>query len=592
MRTIVLICSLLAAAAGARPRPSLEYSLQIDPRHLDIVEVAIRIDHAPDTLRLAMKVHPEYDARYWRYLDSLRVDGAAGGVTRADSTLWRVTLPGGHGTVRYRIHVQPPQGDVRAWQPFVRGTGALINSPDFLLYLPDFANAPVALTLDVPHDWRIATSLEPRGAGRFAARSAAELLDSPILLGQLREWSFRDRGTAFHVVYWPLPDAAPFDTTSFVAELRGLAAAMLDVFGAAPAPDLYFLVEDGAGDALEHRASVTIGVRSADLQRNPRASLPEIAHEFFHIWNLVAIHPDHFGELSYERPRRTAGLWWGEGVTLYYADVLPRRAGLADSSRSRLDHLATLLSRYYAAPWRTSVSPERASLAFEDSPVANPDATGSYYLQGELLGVELDALVRDSTHDARGIDAIMRALFQRSGSGAGFSGASLEAVTDSVCACRSAGLFATQVRGTALIDMHEVVARLGLELIVDTVRAVDSAGVPLPDLRVGIDFTRRDPPLRLVVNNPASAWSVAGLRTGDVLVAFGDRPIADFGDFQSALRALRIGDTAVVDIQRAGAPLHTRVAVAGYNRPRVRFGDAPEVTVAQRARRARWLAGW
>ena len=87
MRTI-LISSLLAAAAGAWSQPSIEYTLRIDPRHLDIVEVAIRIDHAPDTVRLAMKVHPEYDARYWRYLDSLHVDGVAvergGGVTRAD----------------------------------------------------------------------------------------------------------------------------------------------------------------------------------------------------------------------------------------------------------------------------------------------------------------------------------------------------------------------------------------------------------------------------------------------------------------------------------------------------------------------------
>src|SRR5258708_2250818 len=274
-----------------------------------------------------MKVHPEYDARYWRCLDSLHVDGVAvergGGVTRADSTLWRIALPGGHGTVRYRIHVQPPQGAVRAWQALVRSSGALINSPDFLLYLPDFANAPVALTLDVPRDWRVATSLQARGvATRFTAPSADVLLDAPILLGNLREWTFADRGTRFHVVYWPLPDAAPFDTASFVSELRGLAGATLDVFGAAPVPEVYVLVADGAGDALEHHASVTIGVRSADLQRHPRASLAEIAHEFFHIWNLVAIHPDHYGELSYEPPPPTRGLWWGEGVMADFLDIL------------------------------------------------------------------------------------------------------------------------------------------------------------------------------------------------------------------------------------------------------------------------------
>ena len=76
MRAIV-ICSLVAASLGpARPRPAIEYTLRIDPSHFDAVDVAIHVDHAPDTLRLAMKVHPEYDAAYWRHLDSMRVDSS------------------------------------------------------------------------------------------------------------------------------------------------------------------------------------------------------------------------------------------------------------------------------------------------------------------------------------------------------------------------------------------------------------------------------------------------------------------------------------------------------------------------------------
>src|SRR5437660_7428451 len=100
MRTLVL-CSMLAGVAwpaSPRPRLSIEYSLRIDPSHLDAVDVAIHIDGAPDTLRLAMKVHPEYDAKYWRYLDSIRVDGAASnrgtGVTRDLRRSIMLTRPG------------------------------------------------------------------------------------------------------------------------------------------------------------------------------------------------------------------------------------------------------------------------------------------------------------------------------------------------------------------------------------------------------------------------------------------------------------------------------------------------------------------
>jgi predicted metalloprotease with PDZ domain len=580
------------------PAPSIAYTLRIDPSRLDVVDVAIQLEGAPRSVRLAMKVHPEYDAQYWRYLDSARVEGSptdgAGSIIREDSTVWRVTLPAGRGTVRYCIHVQPPRGAVRAgWRAFVAPTGALINSPDFFLYLPDFASVPVTLDLLVPREWRIATSLAPRDTPTgFSAPDAAALLDAPVLLGDLHEWAFRDRETTFHVAYWPVPQATPFDTVAFVDDVRCLVRATLDVFGRAPTPDFFFLIQDGTRGALEHAASVTIGMPSAALASDRRAALPELAHEFFHTWNLVAIHPDHYGELSYQAPTRTTGLWWGEGVTIHYADALTRRAGLVDGRRSRLDHLADVLKSYYGAAWSGRVSPERASLAFGDSPLANPDATGAYYLQGELLGEEIDALVRDATHDARGLDDVMRALFRQSAGGHGFTSARLEAVIDSVCGCRLDQVFATQVRGSALIDVAPVVGRLGFRLSVDTVPAVDSAAAPLPDRRLGIDFTRPGPPLRLVVSNPASAWSRAGLRTGDDLIAIEGRAVQSFGDLRRVLEALRVGDTAVVEIARAGAGQRLRVGVTGYREPRVRFSEAPELSAAARTRRARWLGGW
>ncbi len=458
------------AVTATPPAPSIAYTLRIDLSHVDVVDVAIRLDHAPRSVRLAMKVHPEYDAQYWRYLEAPRVEGSPGDasprISREDSTVWRVTLPAGRGTVHYRVHIQPARRPVRAaWGAFVTPTGALLNSPDVFLYVPDLAGVPVTLDLFAPPEWRIATSLAPRGSPtEVSAPDAAALLDAPVLLGDLRTWAFRDRGTTFHVVYWPLPQATPFDTVAFVDEVRRLVGATLDVFGRAPTSDYFFLVQDGAGGALEHGASVTIGIPSAALARDARASLTELAHEFFHTWNLVAIHPDHYGELSYEPPRRTTGLWWGEGVTMHYADVLARRAGLGDGKRSRLDHLADVLKSYYAAAWSGRVSPERASLAVGDSPLTHPDATGAYYLQGELLGEEIDALVRDATHDARGLDDVMRALFGRSVGGEGFTSATLEAVIDSVCGCRLDQMFALQVRGSALIDLAPVVERLGLKL--------------------------------------------------------------------------------------------------------------------------------
>jgi hypothetical protein len=77
-----------AGAADIRlPQPrriSLEYSLRIDPAHLDAVDVAFRIDGAPESARLAMKLHPEYNAGYWNSIDSMRVDGTSADARAVD----------------------------------------------------------------------------------------------------------------------------------------------------------------------------------------------------------------------------------------------------------------------------------------------------------------------------------------------------------------------------------------------------------------------------------------------------------------------------------------------------------------------------
>jgi predicted metalloprotease with PDZ domain len=596
------VASAGAFAPAASPHPSIAYSIRLDSLHLDVADVAITFKNAPASFHLAMKVHAEYDGKYWRHLDGFRVDGRTGAgaanIARQDTTLWRVTLPGGDGVVRYRVHIQPPPSAIRgAWRPHSRPDGALINGPDFFLYPVEFSDAPVTLDLDVPHSWRVATALASRGGAptNRSAPDAATLLDSPILLGALHQWSFTDRGTTFHVVYWPLPNATPFDSLAFVDAMRRLASATLDVFGRAPANEFYFLFQDGANDALEHRASVTVGVQSARLAQNPRAPFVQIAHEFFHSWNLVAIRPAGYNDLSYRAPARTSGLWMGEGVTLHYADVLLRRAGLDDTTQSRLDHVASLVERYYGSPGVMRVAPERVSLAFGDSPFTNPDAVGSYYLQGELLGDVIDGLVRDSTHERRGLDDVMRALFARSRtrSDSGFTSRSLEHLMDSVCDCRLDALFTNQIRGAGPIDVTPVLSRLGLRLQLDSVPVVDSIGRAAPDCRLGVYFGDEGPnhAARLVLSNPATPWWIAGVRTGDELRALNGVKIATHEEMQNALRGVRVGDRVRVDVDRDTRSMSFDVPITGYVRPRVRFVDAESVSAEQRARRQAWMAG-
>jgi predicted metalloprotease with PDZ domain len=235
------------------------------------------------------------------------------------------------------------------------------------------------------------------------------------------------------------------------------------------------------------------------------------------------------------------------------------------------------------------VSPEGASLAFGETMLTNPNATGSYYLQGELLGEVLDAAIRDSTRERRTLDDVMRALYARSAAGRGFTSFELVAIIDSLCSCRLDDFFAASVRGAAPIDLTPVVRRLGWRLAVDTAPAADDRGTPLPDLRLsGIAV---DSGLALVVN-PRSQWAEAGFVSGDLLLNMnGSRP-RSFSELYRALHALHVGDSVTMTVQRGGTRRRVAMVLRSYDRPRVRLVDLDSVSTMQRERRARWLAGW
>lgn len=558
----------------------IAYTLSIDPAHADMVNVALTLRGAPREFRLAMKVHAEYNAGYWRNVDSLRVEAAGGGITRIDSTLWSVRLPSDSATIRYSVHITPPpaRGPRSSWQPYVSATGALINPPDVFLYIPELAAQPVSVTVDAPRAWTMSTALDTTPSpARFIAANAVALFDAPIMLGStLWERAFTDRGTTFHVVYLPAPGAPAFDADAFTHGVAGLVHAALDLFGRAPSSRYYFLVQDNAFDALEHRASLTIGIPSARLAVDPHAALFELAHEFVHTWNLVAIRPAKYNDLSYGPSARTDLLWLSEGVTLYYAGELLRRAGLVSATQPVNDRLVNLLQRYYANPAVRRVSPAAASLAFGDSRIANANATGGYYSQGELLGFELEALVRDSTEGSRGLDDVMRALFARSTAlgASGFTQRDVMTVANGVCRCRLDAFFARQVQGGEPIDLSPVFRRLGVRAVIDSIPATDSAGRALPDLRLDADVDAANGRVIALGTNPYTVWAKAGLRRGDRLVRFVGRDtvaIGTIGDLRRAQARFAIGDTVTLEVQRGASSDTIQFVMQGYVRPRVRL---------------------
>src|SRR5262249_34936458 len=112
------------------------------------------------------------------------------------------------------------------------------------------------------------------------------------------------------------------------------------------------------------------------------------SHEFFHAWNVKRIRPQVFNPPDYRREAYTRLLWFFEGVTSYYADLILKRAGIIDE-KAYLTSLEKAITQLQRTPGRNLVSAEDASFNEWLQP-DDENSQISFYNKGQLLGLLLD----------------------------------------------------------------------------------------------------------------------------------------------------------------------------------------------------------
>jgi predicted metalloprotease with PDZ domain len=340
---------------------------------------------------------------------------------------------------------------------------------------------------------------------------------------------------------------------------------------ARPTANTHFQVQDAAYGALEHANSVSLGAPSADLAKDLTDMFGETSHEFVHTWNLMTIRPVEYRRVDYRTQPPVSSLWFSEGLTMFYADALRRRAGLPLDDSTRIAHLERIIARYLDNPAYASFSAEAVSrVAYNASPDALGDYNASTHLQGEVIGTMLDFVIRDATQGKRSMDNVMRLLFAQSGHSPGIDGAAIERAVESVCSCDATPFFDAHVRGAQAIDVARYLQLGGLAMRVDSGPAVWN-GERERDLRIWGWEPPGESGVRIIISTPASIWGRAGLHSGDHLARMDGTPVATWPELRARLLRLRLGDTVRVEVTRPSGPFDAQVVVTGFQRTTVRL---------------------
>ena len=341
--------------------------------------------------------------------------------------------------------------------------------------------------------WSVATGLtalqaDPQGFGLYHAEDYDALVDCPVELGRFWVGQFMAGGIPHRFV---VAGAAPsFDTERLLADAQKICETAIRFWhgeDAAPFKDYLFLlnaVNDGYG-GLEHRNSTALICGRKDLPRlgDSRASdgyttlLGLISHEYFHTWNVKRLRPAEFAQYDYTRENYTELLWFFEGFTSYYDDLLLRRAGLIDDA-TYLKLTTKTINQVLQTPGRRVQSVAQSSfdawVKYYRQDENTPNATVSYYTKGSLVALCLDLSLR---RDGRStLDDVMRALWQRS-QGGPMAEADLRTVLRELGGRSFDDELAQWVHGTAELPLADLLAAHGVQLQADAPQLAQRLGL-------------------------------------------------------------------------------------------------------------------
>jgi predicted metalloprotease with PDZ domain len=575
--------------------PAIRYRVDVADPNAHLYRVTLRVAGPAPVQRLSLPVWipGSYMVReFGRHLS--RVQAAQGGKARTvdqlDKTTWQVACGGSQALeVTYDVYAF----DTSVRTAFLDADRGFFNGTSLCLRVEGREAETHEVQLGaLPRGWDVATSAAPAGARRWAVAGYDELVDHPVELGRFWRGEFSACGVTHEfVVAGALPG---FDGERLLADARRICETQIRFWHGRRKPPferyvfLLNAVEDGYG-GLEHRASTALIAARRDL---PRAGmngasdgyvtlLGLVSHEYFHTWNVKRMKPAEFDALDYTQENYTRLLWFFEGFTSYYDDLMLLRAGLIDEPRY-LKLIAKAMNSIAATPGRHVQSVAQASfdawVKYYRTDENTPNATVSYYAKGSLVALALDLTLR--AEERGSLDDVMRRLWSESGGGP-IDERRIEQAVEAVAGRSLRAELQAWVHGTDELPLPALLAAAGVAARNEPAPLAATLGLRLsegPVTGVQVRAVRR-----------GSAAERAGLSAGDELLAVDGWRIRRLDDAQSWVPAGEPFELLIVRDQRVRT---VRVAPpASAAAPTLALAVADNASKAALALKRAWLAG-
>ena len=437
--------------------------------------------------------------------------------------------------------------------------------------------------------------------GTFTAANYDELIDHPVEMGTFTHATFDACGVTHHIA---ITGSHRADMTRLCADLKKICEYQIRLFepdtAAAPMVEYWFLVMaigDGYG-GLEHRASTALICNRDDLPSahekkvgtGYRRFLGLVSHEYFHTWNVKRIKPAVFVPYDLTQENYTRQLWFFEGITSYYDDLVLARTGLIDPL-VYLELIAETIARVSSQSGRNKQSVAESSfdawVKYYRQDENSPNAIVSYYQKGSMVGIALDLTIRHGTKGAKSLDDVMRLLWIDYGKkGIGVPEGGVEAIAEKISGLDLKDFFAQSVRGTADMDLATLLSTVAIDVAWKIPGKVkdDDAVPPTIGAKIGAE-SNGDAKLAQVFDSGAA--QLAGLSAGDVVIAVDALRVSAL-TFEKRIRTYPVGAAIALTVFRRDELMTVQLVLQAQSAQTcvLTMQDTP---IDAKARRNAWL---
>ncbi|MEL7497454.1 MAG: PDZ domain-containing protein [Planctomycetota bacterium] len=613
---------------------SIQYEVDLADSKNHYLHITATIDVAKDQpqteLMMAVWTPGSYLVReYARHIDSMTIvdeNGKELDYEKIKKNRWIVK----HGDSKqiklgYRLYCN----EMTVRTNWVGLQYAMINGAPSFITVADRLDQPHIVELKMPRNWkRSATSLRQiNSAHRYRAENFDELVDSPIVAGNIAVYPFTAGGVEHQLVN--IGESGYWDGAKAATDLQRMVEEHQRMWGGVPYDRYLFLnMISESGGGLEHDNSTLIMTSRWSFrdERRYKSWLSLASHEFFHTWNVRRLRPNTLVRYDYENEVYTKSLWIAEGITSYYQDLALVRAGLI-TEKEYLERLSRDVEGVQRTEGRKKQSLTDSSydtwIKYYRPDENSSNTRISYYSKGAVAAFLLDVRIRKLTDGEKSLDDVMQQMFEQY-SKSGYTPEDFRKTASQVAGENLDDWFRKAIDSTEELDFSDV-EFLGVAIPAaakqtkasgestdddaststdedsvdasaeeseDNADAKDDDDTKKPAAKskgkpwVGLS-TSGDSKVTISGVTPESPAYQAGINHGDELIAINDIRVT--GSIDSRLKQFEIGDQLEFLIVRRGKLLRLKVDVGSLESPSWKLKYVSKPDDMQKEQKKNWL---